>query len=137
MNSRGFTAPMDERLRKGIRLFNNREFFQCHEVLEAAWTAEAGPRRVFLQALIHVAVGFHHCQRYNPVGASRQLQKGLHKLTAYLPCCEGIDTARLHREALAVRERIEAGTPLSTYPRIHTASAAGSSRPLARNEMGV
>jgi len=128
---------MDEGLRKGIRLFNNREFFQCHEVLEAAWTAQAGPRRVFLQALIHVAVGFHHCQRYNPVGASRQLQKGLHKLTAYLPCYEGIDTARLHREALAVCERIEAGMPLSAYPRIHTASAGGSSRPLARNEMGV
>jgi predicted metal-dependent hydrolase len=123
---------MDERLRTGIRLFNKREFFECHEVLEAAWMAEAGPRRLFLQALIHLAVGFYHCQRHNPAGATRQLQKGLHKLTAYLPCCEGIDTARLHREALAARERIEAGAPLSAYPQIHLqgSSGAGSSRPL-------
>jgi hypothetical protein len=39
-----------------------------------------------------------------------------------LPSCEGIDTARLHREGLTALEQIEAGTPLSMYPRIHTAS---------------
>jgi hypothetical protein len=38
---------MDERLRTGIRLFNKREFFACHEVLEAAWTAEAGRAACF------------------------------------------------------------------------------------------
>ena len=116
---------MDERLRTGIRLFNKREFFECHEALEGVWTAEAGPRRLFLQALIHLAVGFYHCQRHNPAGATRQLQKGLHKLTAYLPSCEGIDTARLHREALAARERIEAGAPLSVYPQIHLRLSSG------------
>ena len=111
---------MDERLRTGIRLFNHREFFECHEALEAVWAPERGPRRLFLQALIHLAVGFYHCERGNPAGASRQLQKGLRKLAAYLPCCEEIDTARLHREALAALERIEAEAPLSAYPRIHT-----------------
>jgi hypothetical protein len=35
-------------------------------------------------------------RRYHPVGAARQLRKGLRKLAAYLPHCEGIDTARLH-----------------------------------------
>jgi len=32
--------PMDELLKSGINLFNNRQFFACHEVLEAAWTPE-------------------------------------------------------------------------------------------------
>jgi predicted metal-dependent hydrolase len=82
---------MDELLQRGIRLFNNREFFQCHEVLEEAWTPERGPRRLFLQALIHLAVGFYHCERSNSAGASSQLQKGLHKLALYLPSSEGID----------------------------------------------
>ena len=115
---------MDELLQRGIELFNNREFFQCHEELEEAWTAEVGPRRLFLQALIHLAVGFFHCQRHNPTGAARQLRKGLHKLAAYLPCCEGIDTVLLHREVLAALEQIEAGTPPSEYPKIHSSSAA-------------
>ena len=113
---------MDELLLRGIRLFNNREFFQCHEVLEEAWMPERGPRRLFLQALIHLAVGLHHRRLGNSVGAGRQLRKGLEKLAAYLPSCEGIDTARLYREALSELERIEAGEPLSAYPQIHTRS---------------
>jgi len=120
-------APgMDELLQRGIRLFNQREFFRCHEALEEAWKPERGPRRLFLQALIHLAVGFYHCQRGNPVGADRQLRKGLKKLAAYLPSCEGIDTARLYQESGEALERIEAAVPRSTYPQIHTLSAAGS-----------
>src|SRR6266852_9634755 len=99
---------MDSILRRGIELYNAGEFFEAHEVLEEAWTPERGPRRLFLQALIHLAVGFYHCERANPAGASSQLQKGLHKLALYLPSCEGIDTARLHRETLTALERIEA-----------------------------
>ena len=40
---------MDRLLRRGIQLFNDGEFFECHEVLEEAWTPERGPRRLFLQ----------------------------------------------------------------------------------------
>ena len=36
---------MAPRLAHGIQLFNNREFFECHEVWEAEWTPETGPRR--------------------------------------------------------------------------------------------
>ena len=117
---------IDELLQRGVQLFNNGEFFQCHEVLEEVWMSEREPRRLFLQALIHLAVGLYHCQRGNPVGASRQLRKALKKLDAYVPSCEGIDTGQLYREALAALEQIEAGVPLSAYPKIHTSSAAGS-----------
>jgi predicted metal-dependent hydrolase len=110
---------MDELLKRGIQLFNDHDFFQCHEVLEELWTKEVGPRRLFLQALIHLAVGFYHYGRANPAGASSQLKKGIHKLALYLPSCEGIDTARLHREAIAAFERMEAAAPASIYPQIH------------------
>jgi len=117
---------MNERLQTGIRLFNSRHFFECHEVLEEEWTPERGPRRLFLQSLIHLAVGLYHAQRGNPVGAGRQLRKGLRKLAGYLPSCEGIDTMRLHRDALAVLECIEAGVAEFEHPQIHTSSGAGS-----------
>ena len=110
---------MDELLQRGIQFFNHHEFFQCHEALEESWKPECGPRRLFLQALIHLAVGFYHGQRGNSAGAGRQLRKGLKKLAAYLPSSEGIDTERLYREAQAVLDQIEAGAPLSTYPQIH------------------
>jgi predicted metal-dependent hydrolase len=108
-------------LRRGIELFNSRRFFECHEVLEEAWTPERGPRRLFLQSLIHLAVGLYHVQRGNRVGAGRQLRKGLHKLAAYLPFNDGIDTARLHREACSVLEQIEAGAMEVEFPLIHAA----------------
>jgi predicted metal-dependent hydrolase len=111
---------MDELLHRGIQLFNDREFFACHEVWEEAWTPERGPRRLFLQSLIHVAVGFYHCGRGNPAGATRQLRKALRKLSMYVPSYEGVDTARLHREAAAALELIEAGVAMSAFPRIHT-----------------
>ena len=110
---------MDHLLERGISLFNHGEFFACHEVLEEAWTPERGPRRLFLQSLIHMAVGFYHHSRGNPAGASRQLRKGLRKLAGYLPVHEAIDTARLEREAREALARIESGQPIPAYPLIH------------------
>lgn len=106
---------------RGIQLFNAGEFFECHEVLEEYWTPERGPRRLFLQALIHVAVGSYHCRRGNSTGAVRQLRKALRKLEPYLPKYEGVDTARLARDALELMERIEAGAAVREYPQIRTA----------------
>jgi uncharacterized protein len=110
---------MDPLLERGIALFNGGEYFECHEVLEEAWTPEHGPRRLFLQALIHMAVGLYHHQRGNPAGALRQLRKGLRKLSGYVPLWESVDTGRLAREMLLVLSQIEAGEVLARYPRIH------------------
>lgn len=114
---------MDELLAHGIRLFNHHRFFECHEVLEAAWTPEFGPRRLFLQSLIHFAVAFYHDQRRNPAGAGRQLRKGLRKIQAYLPSYEGIDTARLYRDGLLAIEHLERGLSLAGYPQIFLSSS--------------
>jgi predicted metal-dependent hydrolase len=110
---------MDPRVRHGIELFNTRQFFVCHEVLEEVWTPERGPRRLFLQSLIHLAVGLYHWERGNPDGAIRQLRKGLRKLGAYLPECEGIDTAQLHADSTRALAAIEARSTGWPYPEIH------------------
>ncbi|MCU1237368.1 MAG: hypothetical protein JWP63_5335 [Candidatus Solibacter sp.] len=109
---------MDERVVHGIALFNGRQYFVCHEVLEEVWTPERGPRRLFLQALIHLAVGLYHAERGNTAGATRQLRKGLRKLGGYLPACEGIDTARLHADAQCILAAIEGGTQIWDPPLI-------------------
>jgi hypothetical protein len=113
-------------LERGIELFNRREFFVCHEVLEEIWTPERGPRRLFLQALIHFAVACYHDQRGNPVGATRQLRKGLRKLAAHLPECDGIDTERLYRGGLDAIVITESGGKLERYPEMTWASGTVS-----------
>jgi uncharacterized protein len=107
---------MDELLRRGIELFNREEFFECHEVLEELWTPQRGPRRLFLQSVIHMAVACYHVQRGNPRGATGQFTKGLRKLSGYLPACEGIDTARLYSDCREMLEGVQ-----RPFPRIHAA----------------
>lgn len=119
---------MDRLLRHGIDLFNRGEFFECHEVLEEAWTPERGPRRLFLQALIHVAVGWYHYERGNRVGAGRQLRKALRKLAHYLPAYEGVDTGQLQRDTEALLRCVESGTA-ANYPRFSMRCAGESEAP--------
>lgn len=110
------TGAMHSLVEEGVRCFNEGQFFAAHEVWEEVWTPARGPERLFLQALIHVAVGFHHAQRRNPEGARRQLRKGLKKLAGYLPLAGGIRTLALYRDTLACLERLERGEALSRFP---------------------
>jgi len=103
---------------RGIEQFNQREFFECHETLEGIWMGERGPRRLFLQGLIHFAVGYYHVQRGNPAGARRQLRKGLKKIAAYLPLCESVDTWRLYMEVRDTLASLESGQRLDGFPHI-------------------
>lgn len=118
--------------RRGIDLFNERRFFECHEVLEDLWRPERGPGRLFLQGVIHLAVGFYHHQQQNQAGAVRQLHKGLKKLAGYLPAFEGVDTAQLYRDSRQRLERISRGEDPAGFPQITAASAHSGSHPPAR-----
>lgn len=71
-------------LRKGIELFNNREFFECHEVLEDQWRREMSDLKDLYQAIIKIAVGFYHAERKNYVGAVKVFRKGLRQIEPYL-----------------------------------------------------
>jgi hypothetical protein len=104
--------------RRGIELFNQRRFFECHEVLEEIWTPARGPERLFLQALIHFAVGFYHHQRDNQAGAERQLRKGLKKIAGYTPEFLGVETERLRRQVIRRLTAIERGGTVRRFPRI-------------------
>ena len=102
-------------LSEGVLLFNREKFFACHEVWEDAWRESREPHRLFLQALIHVAVSFHHEQQANSQGAGRQMRKGLKKLAGYLPVYGGIQTASLYAACVG-------RAPGAAFPRIAAAS---------------
>ncbi len=111
---------MELGLTRGIACFNARDFYECHEVLEDVWLAETGPRKLFLQSIIHFAVAFYHEGRGNPVGALRQLRKAIAKLAPYLPDFEEVDTSRLFDEGLRCLAAIEQGERIGAeLPLIH------------------
>jgi sugar phosphate isomerase/epimerase/predicted metal-dependent hydrolase len=85
-------------VRKGIQLFNQRMFYEQHEVIEHEWHAErSGVRRLY-QGLLQIGVGFHHVVNGNYRGALTLLNEGSDKVAAFTPIALGIDTGRLVRE---------------------------------------
>jgi len=85
-----------ERFEEGIRKFNEREFYECHDILEDVWFDVRGSSRRFYQGLIHLAVGFYHLTRRNNLnGTISQLNKGISKLSEYSPEFQGVELKKL------------------------------------------
>jgi len=92
---------------EGVRLFNERHFFEAHEVLEEVWHRERGEPRLFLQGLIQICAGFHHFQNGNPRGAAELLQRGSDKMRKYPRRYLELDAEGLLAQVDACRGRIE------------------------------
>ena len=99
--------PGLDMIEEGIRLFNERYFFEAHEVLEDVWHLERGEPRLFLQGLIQICAAYHHFQNGNLVGAVTLLQRGADKMRRYPPRYLGIDASELIAHVDEDRKRIE------------------------------
>jgi uncharacterized protein len=97
-NPRCAEAP-PEGLLAGVRLFNDGQYYECHEELETIWKADRDPIRYLYQGILQIGVGFHHLRNGNFRGATLLLHDGIDKTSRYLPHCMGLDTARLCAEA--------------------------------------
>jgi predicted metal-dependent hydrolase len=85
----------DPRLAEAVRLFNEREFFACHDVLEEVWSETLGEDRQFYQGLIHAAVCLFHFQEGNLGGARKMYSSAVKYLRDYPPRHRGIDVESL------------------------------------------
>jgi predicted metal-dependent hydrolase len=96
------TETSDEHFEKifshGVDLFNEKEFFECHDAFEELWQTERGERRLFLQGLIQAAVGCHHLSNGNTSGAISQYMKSLDKLKQYPDDYMGLDMFTFRKE---------------------------------------
>lgn len=80
-----------ELFRRGVHLFNERDYFECHEVLEKLWNLQVDPEKQFTQGLIQIAVGLYHLGRQNPVGAEKLLKRGLARVEPFAPVYSDLD----------------------------------------------
>jgi predicted metal-dependent hydrolase len=103
---------------RGIRLFNEKKFFDAHEVLEDVWRAAPVDRKKFLQGLIQVAVAFHHHSRGNTVGAVSLLKRAARNLSAYPDEFGGIRVKPLLSSMNQCAQALEHGLPLPHIPRL-------------------
>ncbi|WP_058303527.1 DUF309 domain-containing protein [Gorillibacterium timonense] len=99
-----------------LHYFNReRDYFECHEVLEELWLREG--RNLLYQGLLQVAVGLYHHRNGNLNGAFKLFTGALQKLAPYPPDALGIDLNRLRRESeaylIGLRQATETGDAAS------------------------
>jgi hypothetical protein len=104
-------------LRQAAALWNERLFFEVHEVLEAVWKTAAGDARQALQGVIQIAVAYHHHAHGNRRGARSLLVEGRRRLAggaaAALPA---LDVATLLAETAPWEASLQCGDAPATAP---------------------
>jgi predicted metal-dependent hydrolase len=77
---------MDARLREGIGLFNDRQFFASHEILEQFYQDTEAENKPFLEGLIQLAAAFRMFSDFGEVkGAVRMIHQALIRFENYQP----------------------------------------------------
>jgi predicted metal-dependent hydrolase len=99
--------PPHPELIHGIEEFNRREFFECHETLEALWLHEADTIRYLYQGILQVGVGYLHLLRANHHGSLTKLVSGVMLLEYFEPACQGVDVQSLVQAARKLIEKLE------------------------------
>ncbi len=90
---------MHPKLQEAVRLFNRRDYFSCHQVLEEVWPEVAPEDHAFYEALVRFATGLHlRFHRGASQGTVNLLTQGLMRLEHYRPSHHGIDVARLYAD---------------------------------------
>ena len=90
---------MNDAFKDGITLFNRREYFACHEVLEEAWQKATEEDRKFYEGLIQLATALHlRFHRGGYIGTINLLTQALRHLEDYRPQYQRIAVDTLYRE---------------------------------------
>lgn len=87
------------RLLLAVKKFNEKDYFECHEILEEIWFDVRDDSRDFYHGLLHAAVGFYHyTKKKNHKGTILQLEKALNRLGKFGGEYDGIDLEKLTKE---------------------------------------
>jgi predicted metal-dependent hydrolase len=96
-------SSVEAEYKRGLDLARQGAYFEAHEAFEIAWRAADPDERDFFQGLVHVVVFAYQAGRGRQVGAERQRQKALRRLSSYAPVYRRLDVERV----LAALDRLE------------------------------
>tara|TARA_B100001094_G_C17965213_1_gene687514 strand:+ start:285 stop:668 length:384 start_codon:yes stop_codon:yes gene_type:complete len=67
----------------GLKLFNEKKFYEAHEIWEDLWTEYRQVDDKFIQGLIQLSVGYFHISNINKRGAVSLFNKSLSKFELF------------------------------------------------------
>jgi len=84
---------------KGIKLFNNRQYWEAHEAFEHAWLDETGPARHLYKGILQVGVTYLQIERRNFVGMAKMYERSRKWLAPWPDKCRGIDVRQIRLDS--------------------------------------
>ena len=106
----------DPRLEEAIALFNQGEWYACHDGFEELWHETQGPLRPLLQGVLQVAVARLHLERGNRRGATVLLGEGLGRLQRCGPTDLDLDLEALRPVLQQWLAALQNDQPTETLP---------------------
>ncbi|HHP7244540.1 MAG TPA: DUF309 domain-containing protein [Elainellaceae cyanobacterium] len=95
----------------GIEQFNQRDFYECHDTLEALWMEAGQSERTFYQGILQIAVAFYHMGNHNWQGTVILLGEGVNRLKSYQPSYFGINVEHLLNQSVSVLTMLQQNGP--------------------------
>lgn len=96
---------------QGVEQFNQREFYACHDTLEAVWIEAIDPNKKFFQGILQVAVGLYHLGNQNWRGAVILIGEGMNRLQSYRPEYGSIDVEMFWEQTSQILKYLQAAGP--------------------------
>jgi len=96
-----------ESFSRGIKQFNQRQFYECHDTLEAIWIDAIELDKRFYQGILQVAVACYHLSELNLRGAIILLGEGIRRLSDYQPDYQDVDVTQLLIESDLLLQKLQ------------------------------
>ena len=98
--------PLPPLVLEGINLFNQGEFYKCHDALEEAWKQDRSVGRDLYRAILQIGIAYFQIGRGNYRGGLKMLLRVRQWLDPLPPVCRGINIAKLRTDSQAVQEAL-------------------------------
>ncbi len=96
---------------RGVEQFNQHQFYDCHDTLEALWMEAVQPDKTFYQGVLQISVGLYHLGNYNWRGAVVLLGEGINRLRSYPSDYCGIDLEDFLAQTADLLSTLQASGP--------------------------
>ena len=92
-------VPLPELALLGLQLYNQGDYFEAHEALEAAWRQDQTPGRELYQGILQVGIAYLQIERGNYRGALKMFLRARRWLDPLPDQCRGVHVAQLRQDA--------------------------------------
>lgn len=92
---------------QGVEQFNQTNFYDCHDTLEAIWMDAIATEKNFYQGILQIAVGCYHLGNYNWRGAVTLLGEGIRRLSYFQPDHSDINVSQLVNQSYQLLQQLQ------------------------------